>query len=61
MKQVQDEIRTKLGDNQERVTEDDLDQLHCLKLVVKRDIQITPNHSTLVSRWPMVWRQDPRL
>ncbi|KAH0866321.1 hypothetical protein HID58_083532 [Brassica napus] len=51
MKQVQDEIRTKLGDNQERVTEDDLDQLHCLKLVVKRDIQITPNHSTLVSRF----------
>ncbi|KAL0654127.1 hypothetical protein Bca4012_096818 [Brassica carinata] len=42
MKQVQDEIRTKLGDKKERVTEDDLDQLHCLKLVVKETFRLHP-------------------
>ncbi|KAJ4889860.1 Cytochrome P450 71B7 [Raphanus sativus] len=43
MKQVQDEIRTTLGDKKERITEDDLDQLHYLKLVVKETFRLHPS------------------
>ena len=49
MKQVQDEIRTKLGEKKERVTEDDLDQLHYIRLVVKETFRLHPSFPLLPS------------
>ncbi|CAH8359128.1 unnamed protein product [Eruca vesicaria subsp. sativa] len=53
MKKVQDEIRTILGDKKERLTEDDLSQLHYFKLVVKETFRLHPAAPLLLPRETM--------
>ncbi|CAH8252150.1 unnamed protein product [Arabidopsis lyrata] len=50
MKKVQDEIRTTLGDKRERITEQDLNQLHYFKLVVKETFRLHPAAPLLLPR-----------
>nr|QWK52394.1 cytochrome P450 71B28-1 [Isatis tinctoria] len=49
MKKVQDEIRTTLGDK-ERITEEDLNQLHYFKLMVKEIFRLHPAAPLLLPR-----------
>ncbi|VVA91176.1 unnamed protein product [Arabis nemorensis] len=42
MKKVQDEIRSTLGDKKERIAEEDLTNLHYLKLVVNETLRLHP-------------------
>ncbi|KAF2616162.1 hypothetical protein F2Q70_00010683 [Brassica cretica] len=53
MKKVQDEIRTTLGDKKERLTEDDLSQLHYFKLMVKETFRLHPAAPLLLPREAM--------
>ncbi|CAA7039238.1 unnamed protein product [Microthlaspi erraticum] len=53
MKKVQDEIRTTLGDKKERVTEEDLKQLHYFKLMVKEVLRLHPPAPLLLPRETM--------
>ncbi|ESQ50599.1 hypothetical protein EUTSA_v10023132mg [Eutrema salsugineum] len=53
MKKVQEEIRTSLGDNKERITEDDLTELHYFKLVVKETFRLHPAAPLLLQRETM--------
>ncbi|VYS45917.1 unnamed protein product [Arabidopsis thaliana] len=50
MKKVQDEIRTTLGDKKERITEEDLNQLHYFKLMVKEIFRLHPAAPLLLPR-----------
>ncbi|KAG7654115.1 Cytochrome P450 superfamily [Arabidopsis suecica] len=50
MRKVQDEIRTTLGDKKERITEQDLNQLHYFKLVVKETFRLHPAAPLLLPR-----------
>ncbi|XP_010514348.1 PREDICTED: bifunctional dihydrocamalexate synthase/camalexin synthase-like [Camelina sativa] len=50
MKKVQDEIRTKLGDKKERIKEEDLNQLHYFKLMVKELFRLHPSTPLLLPR-----------
>ncbi|KAG7567581.1 Cytochrome P450 superfamily [Arabidopsis thaliana x Arabidopsis arenosa] len=50
MKKVQDEIRTILGDKKQRITEQDLNQLHYFKLVVKEIFRLHPAVPLLLQR-----------
>ncbi|CAH8252147.1 unnamed protein product [Arabidopsis lyrata] len=50
MKKVQDEIRTTVGDKKERITEEDLNQLHYFKLVVKETFRLHPAAPLLLPR-----------
>ncbi|KFK43576.1 hypothetical protein AALP_AA1G144300 [Arabis alpina] len=53
MKKVQYEIRTTLGDKKERITEDDINQLHYFKLVVKETFRLHPAAPLLLPRETM--------
>jgi len=53
MKKVQDEIRTTLGDKKERIKEEDLNQLHYFKLVVKETLRLHPTTPLLLPRQTM--------
>ncbi|XP_056845145.1 cytochrome P450 71B28 [Raphanus sativus] len=53
MKKVQDEIRTTLGDKKERLTEEDLNQLHYFKLMVKEIFRLHPAAPLLLPRETM--------
>ncbi|KAL1216335.1 Cytochrome P450 71B7 [Cardamine amara subsp. amara] len=50
MKKVQDEIRTTLGDKKERITEQDLNELHYFKLMVKEVFRLHPAAPLLLPR-----------
>ncbi|KAL1216138.1 Cytochrome P450 71B28 [Cardamine amara subsp. amara] len=50
MKKVQDEVRTTLGDKKERITEQDLNQLHYFKLMVKEIFRLHPAAPLLLPR-----------
>ncbi|CAH8266849.1 unnamed protein product [Arabidopsis lyrata] len=50
MKKVQDEIRTTLGDKKERIKEEDLNQLHYFKLMVKEILRLHPTTPLLLPR-----------
>jgi len=50
MKKVQEEIRTTLGDKKERITEQDLTNLHYFKLVVKEIFRLHPAVPFLLPR-----------
>ncbi|XP_010481068.2 PREDICTED: cytochrome P450 71B28-like isoform X2 [Camelina sativa] len=50
MKKVQDEIRTTLGDKKERITEEDLNQLHYFKLMVREVFRLHPSAPLLLPR-----------
>ena len=53
MKKVQDEIRTTLGDKKQRITEQDLSQVHYFKLVVKEIFRLHPAAPLLLPRETM--------
>ena len=53
MKKVQDEIRTTLGDKKESLTEEDLNQLHYFKLMVKEIFRLHPAAPLLLPRETM--------
>ncbi|KAG7654112.1 Cytochrome P450 superfamily [Arabidopsis suecica] len=50
MKKVQDEIRTTLGDKKQSITEQDLNQLHYFKLMVKEIFRLHPAAPLLLPR-----------
>ncbi|KAL1199949.1 Cytochrome P450 71B23 [Cardamine amara subsp. amara] len=53
MKKVQDEVRTVLGENKERITEQDLNQLNYFKLVIKETFRLHPAAPLLLPRETM--------
>ncbi|XP_010500514.1 PREDICTED: cytochrome P450 71B28-like isoform X2 [Camelina sativa] len=50
MKKVQEEIQTTLGDKKERITEEDLNQLHYFKLMVREVFRLHPSAPLLLPR-----------
>ncbi|CAN8305358.1 unnamed protein product [Cochlearia groenlandica] len=50
MKKVQDEIRTKLGNNKDTITEEDITKLHYFKLMVKEVFRLHPAGPLLLPR-----------
>lgn len=53
MKKVQDEVRTVLGENRERITEQDLNTLNYFKLVIKETFRLHPTAPLLLPRETM--------
>ncbi|WZZ01814.1 hypothetical protein YC2023_074142 [Brassica napus] len=53
MKKLQQEIRATLGDNKEKITEQDLEKVHFLKLVIQETFRLHPPAPLLLPRETM--------
>ncbi|WZZ17371.1 cytochrome P450 71B8 [Brassica napus] len=53
MNKLQEEIRTKLGSNKERITEEDLEKVEYMKLVIKESFRLHPPAPLLLPRQTM--------